>query len=109
MSDLQPYVIELVQGATLFRELSILEEDREPVDVSATAKTIQVSDGISETDFSITQGTENHFIEMRSDGANTLTWPVGSFSFRIWLDWGGNANIEDEPIFSGSIVVRPAL
>lgn len=109
MADIQPYVIELVQGATLFREISILDSDRVPVDVSAATKTIQVSDGISEGDIDISQGDENHLIEMRGDRDQTLSWPVGSFKFRLWLDWGPGADIEDEPIFSGIIVVRSAL
>lgn len=111
MSDLQPYVIEVVQGATLFREIAILDSDREPVDVSSTIKTIQISPGILESDFSITQGSSDHVINIRADGDETVDWPVGNFKFRVWLDWGVGAGlgVEDEAIFSGVIVVRAAL
>ncbi len=34
MSEFQPYILEIVQGATLFREIAVLDSERNEVDVS---------------------------------------------------------------------------
>jgi len=109
MGELSTYVIELVQGATLFREIAVLDSDRVEVDVSAATKSVQIGTGIVEGNFTVVQGSENHLIEIRADGTNTALWPVGSYALRVWLDWGASADIEDEVIFSATIVVRVAL
>lgn len=110
MSDLQPYVISVVRGATLFREIAVLDSDRAPVDVTGANKSIQISEGILEADVAVTQGAAgDNYIEMRADGTDTVSWPLGAYKFRIWLDWGESADVEDEVIFSGTISVEDAL
>ena len=107
--ELSTYVIEVVRGTTLFREIAILDSDREPIDVSLATKSVQVGDGLSEVDFTVNQGTASHLIELRSVGAQTAAWPLGSFPLRIWLDWGVSADVEDEVIFSATLVSRSEL
>lgn len=108
MSDLQPYVIEIYQGATLFREIAVLNSDRTALDVSSTTKSVTMSDGIDDVDVTVSQGDANNLIEIRADGIDTATWPPGTYTLLVWLDWGA-VDIEDEVIFAAKVVVRSAV
>ncbi len=69
----------------------------------------RVSDGITDTDISVAYGVENHIIEIRSAGTLTSLWPVGTYTARIWGDWGASADIEDEVFLTIALTVRAAL
>ena len=108
-SEAQPFVVPVVQGATMFREIAVLDSDRVAVDVSSTAKTIQIGEGINEVDVTVSQGDSDELIEIRADRDETLNWPIGDYPFRIWLDWGAAADIEDEVILRGIFRVEALL
>lgn len=100
------FVIEIKQGETLFRELAIKDETGLPVDISATAKSIEVGDPLLETSFTVTTGSETNIIEVRVSGFETELWPVGKYPLQVWLDWGVESGIRHEVIFEAIIAVR---
>lgn len=103
------YVMEVYQGATLFREINVRDEGGSPVDMSTATISVDVSEDLDAADFTAVIGSENHTIELRADGNKTRDWPVGEHIVQIWLDWGAAADVEDEVIFQGIISVKGAI
>jgi hypothetical protein len=102
-----PYVIEIVQGETLFIELAIKDEDGGAVDLGPATLSIVTSDGITDAQVIGTKGSpSSNSIKIRGDGSDTTNWPPGQFTLQAWLDWGAAADVEHEIIFEAQVAVR---
>lgn len=104
-----PYVIEIVQGETLFRELRVQDTDGVSVDLSSATKSVTMEAGISAGDFTIVDGTATGYLELRADDTETLSWALGFRKGRVWLDWGVSADVEKEILIEFKVKVRAAL
>jgi hypothetical protein len=104
-----PYIIEITQGETLFREIVVKDEGGTPVSLTGATPSVVVSGGIPDTDFTITKPGEVGYLELRAAGNETGLWPQGHSTLQVWLDWGPSADIENEIILEVTIAVRSAL
>lgn len=104
-----PYIIEITQGETLFREIVVKDEGGTPVSLTGATPSVVTSRAISDTDFTITKPGETGYLELRADRDQTSLWPDGQHTLQVWLDWGPSADVEHEIILEVTIAVRSAL
>jgi hypothetical protein len=100
---------EIYQGETFFKEVRLRDETGVSEDLSGVTKTVQCSSEISESDITVTDGTETGYVEIRADADQTASWPPGEHEIQLWFDYGVLANVEDEIQLIIRLKVREAI
>lgn len=98
---------ELTIGETFFVEILIRDEDNLPEDVSSVTKSVQCSTGLSEGDFTISNGSDTGYVEIKA--ADTSAWTAGIYTVQLWFDYGATADVRYEIQLEIKVTVREAI
>ena len=101
---------DIVQRETFALELELLDETGTPEDISGNVVTVDVSAPIDATDFDV---DETNFatgeVLITADGADTLLWPVGRYTLRVWIRYTLPDPVEREVLLTIDLAVEARI
>lgn len=100
--------LEITQGEELYQEFRLLDDDRNPVDLTNATLTVRKHADIADLTLAVTKEANTGVFTLAST-ASTLSAEPGIFGLQVWAAWSDSTRPNPEVLVDARLAIKEAV